>query len=103
MVWISVTRSKDGSAGAKALFILGTLSARLKPCPDTRHLRISIGGFSGAREDPRYCDGCDLFRVQLLEPVVHVAEGAKELEAGFGEVEGGIEGVLILLALVDAG
>ena len=95
-------RKKD-PAGAKAQVATRALSARLKPCPDTRHLRISIGGFSGAREDPRYCDGCDLFRVQLLEPVVHVAEGAEELEAGFGEVEGGIEGILILLALVDAG
>jgi hypothetical protein len=41
--------------------------------------------------------------VEFMEPVVHVAEGAEELEACFGEVEAGVEGVLVLLAFVDAG
>src|SRR5580698_5095457 len=41
--------------------------------------------------------------MQLIEPVLHVAEGAEEAEAGFGEAEGGVEGVFVLLALVDAG
>jgi hypothetical protein len=41
--------------------------------------------------------------VQLLEPVIHVAEGAEELEAGFGKVERGVEGVLVFLAFIDAG
>ena len=44
-----------------------------------------------------------LFGVELVEPVFHVAEGAQEAEAGLGEVEGGVEGVLKFLALVDAG
>jgi hypothetical protein len=34
--------AEDGSAGAKAQHILLALSARLKPCPDTRLLRLSF-------------------------------------------------------------
>ena len=40
--------------------------------------------------------------MQFVEPVVHVAEGAEKAEAGLGEFERSIEGVLVFLALVDA-
>jgi hypothetical protein len=44
-----------------------------------------------------------LFTVELVEPVLHVAEGSEEAEAGLGEVERCVESIFILLAFVDAG
>ena len=41
--------------------------------------------------------------MQLLEPVIHVAESAEQLQARFGQVKCGIEGVLVFLAFIDAG
>jgi hypothetical protein len=40
--------------------------------------------------------------VQLVEPVFHVAKGARQAEAALGQVEACIQHVLVLLALVDA-
>ena len=44
-----------------------------------------------------------LLCVQFVEPVFHVAEGAEEVEAGLGQVERGVERILVFLALVYAG
>ena len=41
--------------------------------------------------------------MQLVEPVLHVTESAKKIEAGSAEIESGIECVKELLAFVDAG
>ena len=40
--------------------------------------------------------------MQLVEPVLHVAEGAQQVEARLAQVEPGVERVHILLALIDA-
>ena len=46
---------------------------------------------------------CCLFCVQFVEPVLHVAKGAEEIEARPGEIEAGVDRVDVVLALVDAG
>ena len=40
--------------------------------------------------------------MQLVEPVLHVAEGAQQIQPRFAQVEPGVERIDILLALVDA-
>ena len=40
--------------------------------------------------------------MQLVEPVLHVAEGAEQVEARLAQVEPGVKRVQVLLALVDA-
>ena len=44
-----------------------------------------------------------LFCVQLVQPVLHVAEGAKQAQPRLAEVESRIQCVLEFLALVNAG
>ena len=41
--------------------------------------------------------------MQFVEPVLHVAKGAEEIEARPGEIEAGVDRVDVVLALVDAG
>jgi hypothetical protein len=38
-----------------------------------------------------------------VKPVIHVAKGAEQAKAGFGESQGGLQRILILLTLVNAG
>jgi len=40
---------------------------------------------------------------EFVEPILHVARCAEEAQAGLGQVERGVQSVLILLAFVDAG
>ncbi len=41
--------------------------------------------------------------MKLVEPVLHVAESAQQVQARFAQVEPGVERVKVFLALVDAG
>ena len=55
--------------------------------------------------DSRGCSGgtrAQLLCVQLVEPVLHVPEGAQQVKPRLAQVEPGVERVNILLALVDA-
>ena len=40
--------------------------------------------------------------MQLVQPVLHVAQGAQQVQPRLAQVEPGVERVLVLLALVDA-
>ena len=41
-------------------------------------------------------------RVQLVEPVLHVAQGTQQVEARLAQVEARVERIEVLLALIDA-
>ena len=45
---------------------------------------------------------CELLGVEFVEPVLHVAEGAQQIQPRFAQIEPGVERVQVFLALLDA-
>ena len=43
-----------------------------------------------------------LLGVQLVEPVLHVAKSAQQVESRFAQIERGVKRVEVFLALIDA-
>ena len=55
--------------------------------------------------NPRGCSGgtqAHLLRVELVQPVLHVAQGAQQVQPRLAQVQPGVECVNVLLAFVDA-